>query len=65
MRFNMEVIARCFGIDGNELSGAKSASRMVVNDTNCPLCNSQQPKARGGSAIAVHVTSRRGSALDR
>ena len=31
-----------FGIDGNELSGAKSASRMLVNDMDCPLCNSQQ-----------------------
>ena len=38
----MEMIAQCFRIDGNELSRAKSASRMVVNDPDCPLCNSQQ-----------------------
>jgi hypothetical protein len=36
------MIAHRFGIDRNELSGAKSAPRMVVNDLNCPVCNSQQ-----------------------
>src|SRR5471030_505638 len=39
----MEVVAQCFGIDGNEFAGAKSASRMLTNDTDCPLCNTQQP----------------------
>jgi hypothetical protein len=39
----MEVVTQCFKIDGNELAKAKSASRMLTNDTDCPLCNSQQP----------------------
>ena len=40
--FQKEMIAHSFGIDGNELSGAKSASRKLMNDTDCPLCNTQQ-----------------------
>jgi len=36
------MIAHSFGIDGNELSGAKFASKVVVNDTECALCNTQQ-----------------------
>ena len=38
----VEMIAQRFGIDGDELSGAKSASRMLSNDMDRPLCNSQQ-----------------------
>ena len=37
-----EVISCGFRIDGNELSRAKSAVRKLANDTDCPLCNSQQ-----------------------
>jgi hypothetical protein len=36
------MVAQGFGIDWDELSGTKSASRMLVNDTDCPLCNTQQ-----------------------
>ena len=51
----MEMIAQSFGIDGNELSGAKSASRMLMNDTDCPLCNSQQC-AQPPLALAVPLS---------
>jgi hypothetical protein len=37
-----EMVAQRFGIDWNELSGAKSAVRKLMNDTDCPLCNTQQ-----------------------
>jgi hypothetical protein len=37
-----KMVAQRFGIDGDELSRAKSASRMLVDDTDCPLCNTQQ-----------------------
>ncbi len=40
--FQQEAIAGGFGIDGDELSGAKSAVRKLMNDMDCPLCNSQQ-----------------------
>ena len=36
------MVTERFGIDGNELSGAKSASRKLMNYTDCPLCNTQQ-----------------------
>jgi hypothetical protein len=40
--FQKQMVTQRFRIDGDELSGAKSASRMLVNDMDCPLCNSQQ-----------------------
>ena len=40
--FQKEMIAQGFRIDEDELSGAKSASRKLMNDTDCPLCNTQQ-----------------------
>jgi len=36
------VVTCCFWIDGDKLSGAKSAVRKLMNDTDCPLCNTQQ-----------------------
>ena len=36
------MISYSFRIDGDELSGAKSAVRKLMNDTDCPLCNTQQ-----------------------
>ena len=58
-----EMVTQRFRIDGDELSGAKSAVRKLMNDTDCPLCNSQQraqpPLARSVPLIAVHVASRR------
>jgi hypothetical protein len=49
------MIARGFGIDGNELSRAKSTSRMLVYDTDCPLCNTQQ-RAQPPLALAVPLS---------
>ena len=40
--FQQNVIAQRFRIDGDELSGAKSAVRKLMNDADCPLCNTQQ-----------------------
>jgi hypothetical protein len=62
-----ERVAQVFGIDWNELSGAKSASRKAMNDTDCPLCNTQQ-LSQPPLALAVPLsrfTSRvgRGSAF--
>jgi hypothetical protein len=50
--FQKEMIAHGFGVDGDELPRAKSASRMGVNDVNCPLCNTQQ---RGQPPLALAV----------
>ncbi len=40
--FQQEVIACCFGVDGNELSGAKSLLEMVEFDMHRAVCKSQQ-----------------------
>ena len=69
--FQKKMVAQRFRVDGDELSGAKSAVRKLVNDMDCPLCNSQQraqpPLARsvplsrftsrvgGGSAFFVRL----------
>jgi hypothetical protein len=37
--FQQEVVIQRFRVDGDELSGAKSAVRKLMNDTDCPLCN--------------------------
>ena len=76
--FQQEVVAQGFGIDGDELSGAKSATGTTMNDPDCSVCNSQQLTQRrlpfefmdGLSyttiiELAESLARRRGSALDR